>query len=199
MLFLTTLVDATKYFGTYAAPWAYPSPWGSVAAIAENGIIGNYRPTLFSLFKLRGLSLTYSGFWSQFWQSYFSYGFRAFAELVILSSVGGRNKIISRVARLLIVFILSGTMHFCGSVMMAGYSKSSGQFVFFILQAGGVLVHLLIQYVYFMKNPEYKSVFNIFFCFAWLYSTQSLLLGDFLLAGLWDYRVIQLSRLYKGR
>ncbi|PYH30597.1 uncharacterized protein BO87DRAFT_400282 [Aspergillus neoniger CBS 115656] len=46
---IVTAFDTSRFLGLYAFPWAHPSPWGSLNAVARKGILGNYpRPTQIS-------------------------------------------------------------------------------------------------------------------------------------------------------
>lgn len=46
---IVTAFDTSRFLGLHAFPWAHPSPWGSLNAVARKGILGNYpRPTQIS-------------------------------------------------------------------------------------------------------------------------------------------------------
>ena len=73
--------------------------------------------------------------------------------------------------------------------MIIGTYNPSFHFIFFVFQAIGITVYSVIYGLCFRKHPFVAPLFNIIFCYVWLYGTQRFLFDDFILGDFWQGKI----------
>ncbi|EAW12567.1 wax synthase family protein [Aspergillus clavatus NRRL 1] len=152
------------------APWLYSPAFGPFRApILDSGL---------------------AGCWSQWWHQLFRFGFTSTAHwlLALLPRPLAAQTTTRRVAMTLVAFSLSGLIHACGSyTQFAHTTPLTGPFLFFLLQAVGVL--LQTGWVRLVARGRCSRrtgrAANAAFVFAWLLFSGGLIADDFARGGLW--------------
>ena len=162
-------------------PWMYPSVYGRISAIFTNGL---------------------AGWWSHWWHQIFRYAFSAPSRALISTFNLNRQGIPAKIIQLTLAFTLSGLLHACGSHTVLGPTNPmSASFLFFILQAVGIIVQIgsatALQRVCGLNHnvlPRWCFLAaNFLFAHLWLLFTAHLVLDDFARGGIWLFEPVPVS------
>ncbi|KAI9661688.1 MAG: hypothetical protein M1821_008926 [Bathelium mastoideum] len=167
--------------GVRGEPWAYPDTYGSFSNILNNGL---------------------AGWWGGWWHQTFRFAFESTAKRITRDLGFGSSSLSAKAMQLVIAFALSGCLHGCGSFTQhGGSSPFSGPFVFFMLQAFGITVQMLIRNTLkriglVERVPKVlRQTVNFVLIHAWLYFTAPLICDDFARGGIWLFEPVPFSPL----
>ncbi|KAL4788062.1 membrane bound O-acyl transferase family-domain-containing protein [Aspergillus varians] len=158
------------------APWLYADQFGPLTAILDEGL---------------------AGAWGKWWHQIFRFGFVSTAKWTIslLPSAISSNRSIRRIITTFVAFGTSGLIHGFGSYTQLGKKTRpvSGPFLFFILQAVGVIVQdicsrnmVALLSRHGLPPPRWlRRIGNIVFVIGWLLLSGSRIADDFADGGLW--------------
>ncbi|RMJ28382.1 hypothetical protein PHISP_00769 [Aspergillus sp. HF37] len=164
------------------APWLYSGAFGPfVVSVLDHGL---------------------AGCWGQWWHQLFRFGFTSPARwlLSLLPAKLASNSHFRRIAMALIAFLISGTLHACGSYTQNADTKPlSGAFLYFVVQAAGVMIQSIfsktvVPKIYHGEVPRWlRRAANFVFAYVWLMSSGSLIADDFARGGVWLTEPIPVS------
>lgn len=80
-------------------------------------------------------------------------------------------------------------MHCFAASQLPGPSSPKYQFLFFVLQAGGIIIQLALVALLPLGKGKVKQAFNVCFCSFWLFCTRRFLFEDLIVAGFWEHGV----------
>ncbi|OJJ48872.1 hypothetical protein ASPZODRAFT_59887 [Penicilliopsis zonata CBS 506.65] len=156
------------------SPWMYSSLFGPLlTSILEKGL---------------------AGCWAQWWHQLFRFGFLSASRwlLSVLPSSIAKPAYTRRSVHALIAFSLSGALHAVGSFTQHASTRPlHGPFLFFFLQAPGVMIqHLcdqvLLPFIFPKGVPRaVQRTFNLCSVVSWFLLTGGLIADDFARGGLW--------------
>lgn len=157
-----------------------PSPWGPIGAIVEFGLPG--RCTMSRFLNRADIEL-HVGLWGMTWHNYFKFGFQSAVSLVIPRTANPKLKPLTQMARMFLSFLLSGTIHACGSYMLPQPTQPSKEFYFFVWQGVAVIAQLFV--VDRFVDKRLRRILNPIGIILWLYWTEPLIFGDQKDGGMW--------------
>ena len=170
-----------RSIGARAEPWMYPDMYGDFVMVLDKGL---------------------AGWWGAWWHQTFRFAFSAPSAWIVAKSGMNPHSLQAKVMQLITAFTLSGIVHAGGSYTQIPDTKPiTGPFVFFFLQAIGILVQMTIvaklKQVGLVKGmpTSVRRASNFVYCFIWLYCTAPLLVDDFARGGLWLFEPIPISPL----
>jgi hypothetical protein len=168
--------------------WMYPEAFGSVNSALENGL---------------------AGAWNVWWHQLFRFGFSETSRWVtdlFLSNDEAANKSplykqLCRLIQVVVAFSVSGMVHAFGSYTQFAETKPLQPFLFFLLQAFGILLQRfltcsIIPRKVSSKTPAWlKRAANLIFVSMWFYFTGPLIVDDFSRGGMWLFEPLPVSPL----
>ncbi|RJE23308.1 hypothetical protein PHISCL_04338 [Aspergillus sclerotialis] len=164
------------------APWLYSDLFGPfIAPVLDNGL---------------------AGCWGQWWHQVFRFGFTSPARwfLSLLPSKLSSNRQFRHTIMAFFAFTISGTLHACGSYTQFADTKPlSGSFLYFFLQAVGVLIQNVFAKVILPKTspcefPRWvKRAGNFAFSYTWLMMSGPLIADEFAKGGVWLTEPVPIS------
>jgi hypothetical protein len=164
--------------GLRATSWHYPAFYGSFSAIYHTGL---------------------AGFWGSWWHQLFRFAFQAPSKWIIKQlgwhSQSGKAKVLATVS----AFVLSGYLHFFGSLTMWPKTHPLEPFLFFLMQAVGVALQLVARSGIKRTGVKYPAFVggtaNLVSTFLWLYWLGPLFADDVARGGVWLFEPIPISPL----
>ncbi|KAI1909076.1 hypothetical protein LOZ53_003323 [Ophidiomyces ophidiicola] len=163
------------------APWMYRRLFGPcLTSLLEYGLAGG---------------------WAFWWHQIFRFGFVSPSNWIFVQLPQFlQTKSVFFVLRLTIAFVLSGTMHACGSYTQIAMTYPISEiFLFFILQIPGILIQRVLAHLVSkagFKCPMWlKRLGNIAFAFVWMLLTGPLAANDFSRGGAWLFEPVPISPL----
>ncbi|KAF8863489.1 hypothetical protein BDZ45DRAFT_738068 [Acephala macrosclerotiorum] len=164
--------------GTWGEPFMYPSIWGSVWGIWDDGLIGLWSPMWHDLFKnifqtfSRGLIPEKSNL-----------DFSAFAY-------HGRSLL-----RMQIVFLLSGICHAGASHIQLAHTYPMLTFIAFTSQAIGIVFQILLDVLLEILEVEQvkRKASILLYSVVWAYFTMYVFLGDLAASGAFKLKLVPVS------
>ena len=146
------------------------------------------------------LSHGIAGWWGAWWHQMFRLGFEAPSKWACEKLGLPQRSVSGKTATLLIVFACSGIVHAFGSMNMYPETKPwSGPFLFFMLQAVGVLLESVLTYGLettgiTQRTPQtIKKIVMVIWLATWIYYTGPVLIDDFSRGGVWLFEPIPFS------
>lgn len=144
-----------------------------------------------------------AGCWSQWWHQLFRPGFTNTARwlLSLLPERLATRHDVRRVTVPFVAFSLSGLLHACGSYAQFADTNPRDPFMFFILQAVGVLIEdifkraILPTLLPFRLPRWLRGGGNFLFAFSWLFFSGHYIADDFARGGVWITEPIPFSPL----
>lgn len=173
-----------RILGIHAEPWLYPPFFGPLSEISSKGL---------------------AGLWGNWWHQIFRFGFESAGDSLADALGQGWGKRTARggALRLFTAFFLSGFIHACGSYTSLPHTRPLDAFLFFALQAVGILVQRAAS-LYLRKQgwrnriPAWtRGIGNVAFVVAWCCVTGPVIADDFARAGLWLMEPVPCS-LWRG-
>ncbi|KAL4746559.1 hypothetical protein BDW72DRAFT_33266 [Aspergillus terricola var. indicus] len=158
------------------APWLYADQFGPITAILDDGL---------------------AGAWGKWWHQIFRFGFVSTAKWIIslLPASVTSQRTVRRIITTFVAFGVSGLIHGSGSYTQLGENTRpvTGAFLFFILQAVGVIVQDLWSRVvvaqltrYSLAPPRWlRRTGNVAFVLGWLFFSGNRIADDFANGGMW--------------
>lgn len=156
------------------APWLYSDLFGPfIVPVLDNGL---------------------AGCWGQWWHQLFRFGFTSPARwfLSLLPDKLSSNRQFRRIVMTFFAFGISGTLHACGSyTQLADTKPLSGSFLYFFLQAVGIVVQNVFAKVLLPRVSPYefprwlRRAGNFAFSYIWLMASGPLIADDFARGGVW--------------
>lgn len=163
----------------FLEPSMYPSYWKSPMNILDKGL---------------------ASLWGKVWHQMFRFGISEPSRFLIDHLQLDQRSITARATQLLVAFGLTGFIH-----AMASYTSFppahnttrplTGPFLFFIIQALGILLQRLLSIALRTKHlPScVRKLGNLMFVIMWAYYTGPLLANDFARGGTWLYEPLPIS------
>lgn len=171
-----SIILGPKVLGLRGEAWMYPSTWGGLSIIGEQGL---------------------NGLWSGWWHQTFRFAFVAPTQYLIKKGVLAPRAKATKIFGLVVAFAISGFLHASGSYTQTANTKPLHPIVFFMLQAVGIvfqttfcsLLHQQLKHV-----PKHLRYFgNFTFTLVWLYITSPWLVDDFASGGIWLFEPVPIS------
>jgi hypothetical protein len=162
--------------------WMFPTTFGSFSQVLDRGL---------------------AGWWASYWHQTFRTQFLAPAAYLTRHGYLERGSAAAVTATLFLSFAQSGLLHGAGSATSLAQTKPWRSFVFFVLQAVGILaqrvllVHLVGRSRHTPSSPPrwLSRLGNLAFVAAWLHLTASFFVDDVSSAGLWLFEPVPISPL----
>lgn len=154
-------------FPSRAALWFHASTFGAISPILDRGL---------------------AGLWGSFWHQTFRIGFTAPITYLIRTGYLEKRSLLTSILALFTSFLQSGLLHVFASITSLPATKSWRPLAFFLLQAVGIIVQIILQQILrrlFQKSPRAVSrATNLLFTVFWLSTTGVLFIDDVVSAGL---------------
>jgi Membrane bound O-acyl transferase family len=168
--------------GVRGESWMYPSLNGSFSVILDRGL---------------------EGWWGKWWHQSFRFAFTSPGRWAVEKLGWEARDKAAKFLGLIIAFALSGSLHACGSYTQSGDTWPMGPFLFFMLQAVGIVVQ--ISAVQVLKSFHFRDKIplglrrtsNLLFVLGWLWVTAPLLVDDLAKGGIWLFEPLPFSPLRK--
>ncbi|KAF2838331.1 hypothetical protein M501DRAFT_1058497 [Patellaria atrata CBS 101060] len=185
--------------GLNASPATFPPIWGSPHAILRKGL---------------------RGFWGDTWHQMLRMHFVSIGDAIAqgllrnvhVNSNSRQDKVketdrhnqssAEAAIRVVVVFLLSGVLHACGSYTLLGSSRPSVSFLFFALQPFGMAIQSTCSYLFcssqlFFSLGRYqlhvRQISNFFFTILWLWAFAGLFADDLTSGGMWMFEPVPVS------
>ena len=145
-----------------------------------------------------------AGWWGGYWHQIFRFGFETPADGLLDVLALNKQSQVAKVIKLIVVFILSGSLHAAGSHTQLGETRPlRGPMCFFVLQPAGILgqkfaVKQLRRWDLTRRIPRsFCRLGNFLFILSWFYLTAPLQMDDFAVGGAWLLEPVPVS-LFRG-
>ncbi|KAL3417984.1 hypothetical protein PVAG01_10994 [Phlyctema vagabunda] len=168
--------EGSRKHGIRSEAWMYPTQWGSFSIILTKGL---------------------NGLWGGWWHQTFRFLFAAPTNYLISKKIIEPRSITAKLVGLFVAFAISGMLHAGGSLTQFPDTYPMQPFVFFMLQAVGIIVQTTLCTSFKTPisslPPSIKKLGNLIFTFGWLSLTADWLIDDFARGGLWLFEPLPFS------
>lgn len=165
------------------APWLYSDAFGPfVITVLDQGL---------------------AGCWGQWWHQLFRAGFTNTGRwlLSFLPEKLATKRNVRRIVMTFVAFGLSGIIHACGSHTQLGDTNPLGPFMFFIMQAVGIVIEdtfkrVILPVMFPYNIPRWlRWTANSLFVASWLFFSGHFVADDFARGGVWITEPVPFSPL----